>query len=340
MSTAGVFNAVTDVEGVRVGHFTDLEHLTGVTVVLAPEGSICGVDVRGGSPGTRETDLLSPVNRIKRVDAVALCGSSAYGLNSVGGVMRFLEERGAGHPVAEGRVVPIVPAAVIYDLCRGGGDLYVDEGAGYAACEAAAAGPVALGNVGAGTGALSGGMKGGLGTASEVLENGVTVGADVAVNSSGTTCDPEAGGFYARGLELDGEFGGLRRDLPARLVPRPVRSQSQGQHTTIGVVVTDAKLDKPQATKVAQMAHDGLARAIYPAHSMFDGDTLFAIATGKSGLPGDGSSDGRDGDRALSLIGVSAADVVARAVVHAILAAETVGGYTCYRDRFPGAFRA
>ncbi|TRO46887.1 peptidase S58 family protein [Candidatus Bathyarchaeota archaeon] len=337
MSVAGAYNAITDVEGIRVGSFTDPVHLTGVTVVLTPEGSVCGVDVRGGSPGTRETDLLSPVNRIKRVDAVALCGSSAYGLNSVGGVMRFLEERGVGHPVAEGRVVPIVPAAVIYDLCRGEGDRYVDEGAGYAACEAAAAGSVAQGNVGAGTGALSGGMKGGLGTASEVLESGVTVGALVAVNSSGTAFDPETGGFYARGLELGGEFGALRRDLPARYVPRPVRRQSQGQHTTIGVIATDAELDKPQATKVAQRAHVGLARAIDPAHTMFDGDTLFAVATGREGLPGDGSSDGKDGDRALSLIGVSAADVVARAVVHAILAAETVGSYTCYRDRFPHA---
>ena len=339
MSGTGRYNAITDVGGIRVGHFTDLEHLTGVTVVLAPGGSICGVDVRGGSPGTRETDLLSPVNRIKRVDAVALCGSSAFGLNSVGGVMRFLEERGVGHPVAEGRVVPIVPAAVIYDLCRGEGDRYIDEGSGYAACDDATDGHVAQGNVGAGTGALSGGTKGGLGTASEVLESGMTVGAVVAVNSSGTAFDREAGGFYARGLELGGEFGGLRRDLPARLVPRPVRKQNQGQHTTIGVIATDAELDKSQATKVAQMAHDGLARAIYPAHTMFDGDTLFTVATGGKGLPGGGSSDVKDGDRALSLIGVSAADVVARAVVHAILSAGTVGSYTCYRDKFSEAMR-
>ncbi len=339
MSRTGRFNAITDVEGIKVGHFTDLEHLTGITVILTPEGSICGVDVRGGSPGTRETDLLSPVNRIKRVDAVALCGSSAYGLNSVGGVMRFLEERGVGHPVAEGRVVPIVPAAVIYDLCRGESDRYTDDGSGYAACEDATDGSVAQGNVGAGTGALSGGIKGGVGTASEVLENGVTVGAIVAVNSSGTAFDPETGGFYARGLELDGEFEGLRQDLPARWVPRPVRRQRKGQHTTIGVIATDAELDKSQATKVAQMAHDGLARAIYPTHTMFDGDALFTVATGRKGLPGEGSSDGKDSDRALSLIGVSAADVVARAVVHAVLAAETVEPYTCYRDMFPEAIR-
>ena len=160
MSGTGRYNAITDVEGIKVGHFTDTEHLTGVTVVLVPEGSICGVDVRGGSPGTRETDLLSPVNRIKRVDAVALCGSSAYGLNSVGGVMRFLEERGVGHSVAEGRVVPIVPAAVIYDLCRGEGDRYIDEGSGYAACEDATDGPVAQGNVGGWDGRPLGGHEG------------------------------------------------------------------------------------------------------------------------------------------------------------------------------------
>ena len=339
MGKKGNLNAITDVEGIEVGNFTDHEHLTGVTVVLAPEGSLAGVDVRGGSPGTRETDLLSPVNRIKRVDAVALCGSSAYGLNSVGGVMRFLEERGRGHPVAEGRVVPIVPAAVIYDLTRGEGDKYIDEESGYAACANASPGPVEMGNVGAGTGAVSGGLKGGLGTASEVLETGVTVGAVVAVNSSGMPFDPETGGFYARGLELEGEFGGLRSDLPARFVPRPVRVERQGQHTTIGVIATDARLDKSQATKVAQMAHDGMARAIYPSHTMFDGDTLFAVATGERGLPGDDTSNSRDGDRALSMIGVSAADVVARAVIHAVLNATSAGGYKCYREMFPEATR-
>jgi len=221
MSRIGRFNAITDVEGIRVGHFTDMEHLTGVTVVLTPEGSICGVDVRGGSPGTRETDLLSPVNRIKRVDAVTLCGSSAYGLNSVGGVMRFLEEKGIGHPVAENRVVPIVPAAVIYDLSRGESDLYIDEGSGYAACEDATAGPVAQGNVGAGTGALSGGMKGGVGTASELLETGVTVGAIVAVNSSGTAFDLETGDSTRGGLSSTGSSGASDETFQRGLCPAP-----------------------------------------------------------------------------------------------------------------------
>ncbi|HUS79528.1 MAG TPA: P1 family peptidase [Patescibacteria group bacterium] len=338
MSEKGKLNAITDVMGIKVGHFTDLEHLTGVTVLRTPEGSLGGVDVRGGSPGTRETDLLSPVNRIKRVDAVTLCGSSAYGLNSVAGVMRSLEESGIGHPIAEGRVVPIVPAAVIYDLCRGESDRYIDEVAGYEACSSVSGGPVEQGNVGAGTGALSGGTKGGLGTASEVLENGITVAAIVIVNSSGTAFDPETGGFYARGLELGGEFGGLRRDLPARMVPRPVLYRKQGQHTTIGVIATDAQLDKSQATKMAQMAHDGLARAIYPAHTMFDGDTLFSVATGTKGALGEYTSDSKDGDRALSQIGVSAADAVSRAVIHAIISAGTVGKYTCYRDKFPDSF--
>jgi len=339
MEKKGRLNAITDVKGIEVGHFTDLEYLTGVTVVRAPEGSLGGVDVRGGSPGTRETDLLSPVNRIQRVDAITLCGSSAFGLNSVGGVMRSLEERGVGHPVRGGEmVVPIVPAAVIFDLGRGEGKRHISEEEGYRACHEASGGRFPQGNVGAGTGAVSGGLKGGLGTASEVLESGFTVASIVVVNSSGTTVDPETGGFYARGLELDGEFGDLRSDVPAKMVPRPIiRRSRQGQHTTIGVVVTDAKLTKPQATKVAQMAHDGLARAIYPAHTMFDGDTIFTVSTKKRGPLGDGSNN--DQDRELTKIGLSAADTFARAIIHAMISAETVAEFICHREKYPGAYR-
>ena len=338
MGKIGRFNAITDVPRIKVGHYTDSRLLTGITVVLAGEGSVGGVDVRGGSPGTRETDLLSPVNRIERVDAVALCGGSAFGLNAVGGVMRFLEEKGVGHPVKKGVVVPIVPAAVVFDLGRGDGSGYITEDSGYKACELASGGILSQGNVGAGTGAVSGGLKGGIGTASEDLKNGVTVGAVVAVNSSGSTVDTETGGFYARGLELEDEFVDLRRDVPARMIPRPDLRGRQGQHTTIGVVATNASLTKAQATKVAQMAHDGLARAIYPAHTMFDRDTIFVIATGEVEHLGEESSNKRDIDRALSLVGTSAADAFSRAVVHAMLSAETVGPYNSHRDKYPSAY--
>ena len=339
MDKSGRYNSITDVPGIEVGHFTNASILSGVTVVLAREGSLGGVDVRGGSPGTRETDLLSPMNRIERVDAVVLCGGSAFGLDAAGGVMRFLEEKGIGHQAREGMLVPIVPAAVIFDLGRGEARGRVTEASGYEACRLASGGRVPMGNVGAGTGAVSGGLKGGVGTASEVLENGTTVGAIVVVNSSGSAVDTRAGGFYARNLEMDGEFGNLREDVPARFFPRANLMWRRGQHTTIGVVATDAGLTKAQATKVAQMAHDGLARAVYPSHTMFDGDTVFTIATGESGNVGEDSSDKRDRDRALSLLGASAADAVARAIIHAILAAETVEPYVCHRDRYPGAYR-
>ena len=339
MDKSGRYNSITDVPGIEVGHFTNASILSGVTVVLAREGSLGGVDVRGGSPGTRETDLLSPMNRIERVDAVVLCGGSAFGLDAAGGVMRFLEEKGIGHQAREGMLVPIVPAAVIFDLDRGEARGRVTEASGYEACRLASGGRVPMGNVGAGTGAVSGGLKGGVGTASEVLENGTTVGAIVVVNSSGSAVDTGTGGFYARNLEMDGEFGNLREDVPARFFPRANLMWRRGQHTTIGVVATDAGLTKAQATKVAQMAHDGLARAVYPSHTMFDGDTVFTIATGESGNVGEDSSDKRDRDRALSLLGASAADAVARAIIHAILAAETVEPYVCHRDRYPGAYR-
>jgi len=339
VSRTGRYNAVTDVPGIRVGHYTNPRILSGITVVLAKEGSIGGVDVRGGSPGTRETDLLSPVNRIEKVDAVALCGNSSFGLNAVGGVMRFLIEKGIGHHVREGIVVPIVPAAVIFDLGRGEESGYIDESSGYDACKLASEGEVPQGNVGAGTGAVSGGLNGGSGTASEVLENGVTVGAVVTVNSSGSTCDTETGGFYARKLELEGEFRNLRADIKARMVPRQILRRGQDLHTVIGVVATNALLTKPQATKVAQMTHDGIARAIYPAHTMFDGDSIFVVATGETGHIGEESSDKGDVDRALSLMGTCAADTMSRAIVHAMIAAESEGPYPCHRDKYPGAYR-
>ena len=336
MSSTGQYNAITDVKGIKIGHHTDHDSLTGVTVVLAPEGSIAGVDVRGGSPGTRETDLLSPVNRIQRVDAVCLCGSSAFGLNSVGGVMKYLEEKGIGHPVRENMVVPIVPAAVIFDLGRGEKRNHVGESAGYQASKNASIGPVSQGNYGAGLGALSGGYKGGVGTSSEALDNGIIVGSIVVVNSSGLSFDTESGGFYAGGLEINDEFGDLNPNVKAKYVPRPKPKWRQAQHTTIGVVATNLALDKPQITKIAQMAHDGLARAIYPAHTMFDGDTIFAISTGEKSLD---ELEKNQRDRIITQIGVSAADSFARAIVHGLISAESVGDYICHREAFPEAYK-
>lgn len=332
-------NRLTDVAGITVGHFSDTDLMTGVTVVLAEEGAIGGVDVRGGAPGTRETDLLNPVNLVDRVHAVALCGNSAFGLNAVGGVMRFLEERGVGFPVGDGRVVPLVPAAVLFDLGRGQKEGHVSEAFGYKACQRATTDSVTQGNVGAGTGAVAGGLKGGIGTASETLGDGITVGGLVAVNSFGSPVDHQTGRFYAGYLERDGEFGNLKPD-PSR--PRNVASAAYrgkpGGHTTLAVVATDAVLTKTQATRVAQMAQDGLARAIRPAHTMFDGDTVFALATGRIRLPKRDAPFGPEPVESLTRIGSSAADVLSRAIIHAMLAAETVGSFLSYRDTYPEAF--
>lgn len=332
-------NGLTDVRRIAVGHCTDPDLMTGVTVILAEKGAVGGVDVRGGAPGTRETDLLNPVNLVETVHAVAICGNSAFGLNAVGGVMRFLEERGIGFPVGDGRVVPVVPAAVLFDLGRGQKEDHITEEFGYMASENAATGPVAQGNVGAGTGAVAGGLKGGIGTASETLKDGITVGGLVAVNSFGSPVEPETGRFYARHLERAGEFGNLRPDpSPRGRASRPASQGKPGQHTTIGVVATNARLTKTQATRVAQTAHDGLARAIWPAHTMFDGDTVFALATGEVDLPEAETPFGPATIKSLSRVGSSAADVLSRAIIHAILSARTVGSFSSYRDRYPEAF--
>ena len=332
-------NGLTDVAGIAVGHFSDPDLMTGVTVILAGSGATVGVDVRGGAPGTRETDLLNPVNLVDRVHAVAFCGNSAFGLNAVGGVMRFLEERGTGFAVGDGRVVPLVPAAVLFDLGRGQKEGHVSEAFGYEACQRATTGPVPQGNVGAGTGAVAGGLKGGIGTASETLEDGITVGGLVAVNSFGSPVEPHTGRFYARYLERTGEFDRLKPDTarPAKMSSAAPRGKPGG-HTTLAVVATDAILTKTQATRVAQMAHDGLARAIMPAHTMFDGDTVFALATGRIHLPKADTPFGPEPVESLTRIGSSAADVLSRAVIHAMLAAETAGSFLSYRDKYPEAF--
>ena len=315
MSPAG---SLTDVRGLRVGHFTDSRRPTGCTVVLATDGAVAGVDVRGAAPGTRETELMSPLNAVDRVHALLLAGGSAFGLDAAGGVMRWLDERGIGIPVGPARV-PIVPAAILFDLWVGDASIRPDAASGYAACDAASAAPVAEGNVGAGAGASVGklfgierAMRGGLGSAS-VTVGGITVAALVAVNAIGDVIDPAsgepiAGARSADGLRLQGTMASmLRGELPAPMQP--------GAATTLGIVATDAVLTKAQAGKVAQMAHDGFARSINPVHTMTDGDTIFALATGASGQAAN-----------ISLLGALGAEVIATAIVRAVRAATGLAG--------------
>lgn len=311
---------LTDVPGLKVGHFTDSRRPTGCTAILAEDGAAAGVDVRGGAPGTRETDLLDPVNLVERIHAVVLSGGSAFGLDSATGVMRFLEERKIGFPVPPARV-PIVPAAILFDLNLGDWTIRPDAAAGYAAARAATVGEVAEGNVGAGAGATVGklfgmerAMKGGLGTASLRLPGGLVVAALVAVNALGDVVD--AGGRILAGARTaDGR--GLEGTMRAILEGRAPGTPSSGGSSTIGVVATNAALTKAQATKVAQMAHDGLARTIQPIHTPWDGDTLFALSTGAvevGGAPG------------LLVVGALAAEAVARAVLRGVRAARGVPG--------------
>jgi len=318
----GPLNAITDVFGVRVGHFTNLEQATGTTILLFDSDTVAGVDVRGASPGTRETELLRPENLIEHIHALVLSGGSAYGLEAATGVMRFLEKRGVGFDLGEGRVVPIVPAAVLFDLGRGGDWTgRPDANYGLEAAKNAKSGPLEGGNVGAGTGAVAGVLKGGMGTASTVLEGGLTVGALVALNSGGQVFDPRTGRLYAEFLGLDGEFGPLE-PLDLTRLP-PAKDPRAGQNTTLGVVATNARLSKAQASKVAQMAHDGLARAIRPVHTLFDGDVVFALSTGEVAL---------ESPAQLSFLGALAADTLSRAILHAVLAAESIPGHPAYRD--------
>jgi len=321
-------DSIVDVAGVSVGHFTDTRRPTGCTVVLVPGGAVCGVDVRGAAPGTRETELLSPLNAVEQVHAVLLAGGSAFGLDAAGGVMRWLEEHGIGLQVGpatgDSRTgkpirVPIVPAAILFDLWLGDARIRPDVAAGHAACVAASRDAPAQGNVGAGAGASVGklfgiarAMKGGIGSAS-VTVDGITVGSIVAVNALGDVVDPASGRPLAGARTVDGRaLQGtmatlLRGELPAPLQP--------GSSTTIGVIATDAQLDKAQANKIAQMAHDGLARCINPVHTMGDGDALFALGTGAARRGAD-----------TTLLGALAAEVTARAVLNAVRAARRLAG--------------
>lgn len=321
----GRHNAITDVTGIRVGHVTHDEPgwLTGVTVVLPPPGTVGGVEVRGGAPGTRETELLDPIRLVDRVDAVVLAGGSAFGLASVDGVMQEAYADGRGWPVSTediSEVVPIVPAAVILDLGRGGEFSHTPSAEdGARAWREATDGPVAQGSVGAGTGARAGGLKGGVGTASAVI-NGVTVGAVVVVNAMGSPCAPDGSLYAVRSGPAD-EFAHVPTPDPhaaqaywEELAAAEAELRA-GMATTIGVVATDATLTKVQCRNLAEVSHDGLARALSPVHTAYDGDTIFTLATGEQEAPGD-----------LDLVHLqtAAADCVTRAIGHAMLAATSI----------------
>lgn len=325
---AGPRDALTDVAGLLVGHMADPVVPRGVTVVLAPAGAVGGVDVRGAAPGTRETDLLDPVNLVDRVHGVLLAGGSAFGLAAADGVVAWLAARGLGWPTAHGPV-PIVPGAVLFDLGVGDPARLPTRAWGLAAAEAASDGPVPCGNVGAGAGATTGKLpggvplKGGLGTASFALASGLTVAALVAVNAAGDVADPASRRLYAEGAGFAPRAG---LDAPPAGGEAPFGGPPIGA-TTIGVVATDAPLTKAQAAKVAQMAHDGIARAVRPAHTMLDGDTLFALATGAAAAP-----SSLPPARLVTAIGAAAADAVCRAIGRAVRAADPLPGWPAYRD--------
>jgi L-aminopeptidase/D-esterase-like protein len=318
--------AITEVLGLELGHFTDSRRPTGCTVIIARDGAVAGVDVRGAAPGTRETDLLHPSNLVDRVHAVLLAGGSAWGLDAASGVMRWLEEHNIGLPVGFG-LVPIVPAAVLFDLPVGDAKIRPDASAGYQACVAASRAKPAQGNVGAGAGALVGkmfglarAMRGGIGTAS-ITVDGITVGAMIACNAMGDIVNPDTGAVIAGARTADGKS--LLDSRAALLAGDGAQPVLAGTNTTIGVIATDAILTKAQAHRLAVVAHDGLARSINPVHTMSDGDTLFALGTGKSGKT-----------TGMMLLSTLAAEVTARAVVQAALAAQ---GLRCGDMHWPAA---
>ncbi|MCZ4516342.1 P1 family peptidase [Streptomyces sp. ActVer] len=324
-------DALTDVAGLRVGHATRIGDgwLTGTTVVLAPEGgAVAAVDVRGGGPGTKETDALDPRNVVRKVEALVLTGGSAFGLDSATGVMAWLEERGRGVRVGPDplHVVPVVPAACVFDLGRGG-DFRArpDAATGRDAVEAAAASepgaPVPEGSVGAGTGAAVGMMKGGVGTASAVLDSGVTVAALVVANAAGSVVEPETGALYGELVQglLSCPAEEVHEAARGRLAEAAAKNNLPPLNTTLAVVATDADLSKAQAQKLAGTAHDGIARAVRPVHLLNDGDTVFALATGTRPLA-------EENPLALNEILAAGADLVTRAIVRAVRAAESVEG--------------
>lgn len=315
-------NSITDVVGIKVGHYTDREGITGCTVVLCEQGAVAGVDVSGSAPGTRETELLRPGNLVERVQAVVLSGGSAFGLDAAGGVMKYLEERGVGHQTSAG-LVPIVPAAIIFDLNIGNSKIRPGGGEGYQACLSATDAQVAEGCVGAGTGATVGKIlgleratKSGLGTASQEVADGVIVAALAVVNAFGDVIDPETGKIIAGPRRPNGEgFLSTSELLKGGKFERNLLSPN----TTIGVLATNAQLNKEQANKLAQMAQVGIARTINPCRTMYDGDVFFALSLGKKMVN-------------INVLGSVAAEVVATAITRAVLQAETMAGIPSVKD--------
>ncbi len=320
-------NAITDVPGILVGHAQNIDALTGCTIILCEKGAVGGVDQRGGAPGTREVDALHPMHLVNKVHGVMLAGGSAFGLDAASGAMHYLEERGVGFDTRIAKV-PIVPSAILFDLGIGNSDVRPDAAMGYQACQNASSAAPAEGNVGAGTGATVGKifgpaqcMKSGIGTASLEIGAGVIVGAIAAVNAFGDVIDPSSGQIVAGARSRD--VGPLHIGAPGyfadtlqvmkSLIGRTALGFGSRGNTVIGVVATNAKLNKEEANKVAQMAHDGLARAIRPAHTMVDGDTIFALATGEH--PGD-----------VNIVGAYGAEVFAQAILRAVHSARPVAG--------------
>ena len=320
-------DTITAVPGIKVGHETNAAALTGCTVILCEAGAVGGVDQRGGAPGTRETDLLRPLHLVEKAHAVVLAGGSAFGLDAASGVMKLLEERGFGFNAGVARV-PIVPAAILFDLGIGDPAVRPDAAMGYRAAQNASDAPVVEGNVGAGTGCTVGkvlgmgqAMKAGLGSASMEVGGGVIVGALVALNAFGDVIDPQSGQILAGArsrqvgpiqLGAEGYFADTLTVMRS-MIGRTALSFASRSNTVIGVVATNAKLDKNEANKVAQMAQNGLARTIRPAHTMFDGDTIFSLATGKKHAD-------------VNIVGAFAVEVMAQAVLRAVRAAQPAGG--------------
>jgi L-aminopeptidase/D-esterase-like protein len=319
-----MYNAITDIPGIKVGHYTDKKAVTGCTVILCETGAVAGVDVRGSAPGTRETDLLRPMNLADKIHAIALSGGSAFGLDAAGGVMRYLEERGIGYDTLVARV-PIVSAAIIFDLSIGNPKIRPGIEEGYKACQTASDKEVAEGCVGAGTGATVGkalgierATKSGLGTASCKICDGIIVAALLVVNAIGDVINPKTGKVLAGPRSRDNKCFHNTIELLSQGI-YSYRQNSLPTNTTIGVVATNASLNKEQVNKLAQMAQDGLARAINPSHTMHDGDTIFALSLGD-----------KIGD--ITILGSVTAEVVSNAIIRAVQQAETLAGIPAIKD--------
>jgi L-aminopeptidase/D-esterase-like protein len=334
MIRKGEWNRITDVPGLSVGNAEDLKIRTGVTVLLANAPAAAAIDVRGGAPGTRDSEALDPVSLVEGVDALVLAGGSAFGLDAVGGVQAHLQAQGRGYEIAPGLPrVPIVAGAILFDLASGGNKNWGDDPPyrrlGKLAAECAGK-DFALGNAGAGLGAVAGAYKGGLGSASAVLENGATVGALVAVNAVGSPLMPGSDAFWAWPFEIDDEFGGRRPGAVSAVgLPADMKvAVKPGANTTIAIVATDADLTRIELKRLAIMAADGFPHALRPVHTPFDGDLVYTVSTGRRPL---------EGPRPLAVLalGALAADTLARAIARGVYEAKTLGPFRSYRDTFP-----